>query len=189
MRRLCAALLNTNNVVTAAGSTRRVSSMAAVAVPETNGGEYVVQELSVGELKSKEFTTLPTETNCWIKSSKIWLQPEGEDESTPCQTCEEGHSHLTPCSNVGQPSLLGNQMARALAASAVDPDNPFRWVSHSSQQHDFSDVQSMSVLTSATRVRNPPIFVDRLARQRFKDTRFCIDFVSISKRTQQAKNK
>ena len=45
--------------------------MATEAVPETNGGKYVVQELPISELKSNEFTILPNKTNYWINSSKI----------------------------------------------------------------------------------------------------------------------
>ena len=134
--------------------------MATGAVPETNGGNCAVQELPVSELKCKEFKILPNKTNSWVRSDKIWLQPEDEDHSL-CQTGEEGHSHIEPCSNGGQQSqhsLLGHQMACALVASAVDPDNPFRWASYSSQGQAATGVQSMSVLT--TGVRSPPIFVD-----------------------------
>ena len=161
-----------NEVVTAAGSATRVSSMAAGAVPETNGGKPVMQELPVSELKTKEFTIMPNETNYWLNSNKIWMQPKDEDDSL-CQTCETEHSQITPCSSGGQHSLLGHQMACALAVSAVEPDKPFRWASYSSQELATSGAaQSMSVLVAGTRtgVRSPPIFMDRAAR---KDTRFC----------------
>ena len=140
--------------------------MATGAVPETNGGKYVVQELPVpvSELKSMEFTIMPNKTKYWLKISKIWMQPEDEDDSL-CQTCEVEHSQIVLCSDGGQHSLLGHQMACALAVSAVDPDNPFRWASYSSQELATTGVQSMSVLT--TGVRSPPIFVDRATR---KDT-------------------
>ena len=146
--------------------------MAAGAVPETNGGKPVLQELPVSELKTKEFTIMPNETNYWLNSSKIWMQPKDEDDSL-CQTCETEHSQITPCSSGDQHSLLGHQMACALAVSAVEPDKPFRWASYSSQELATSGAaQSMSVLVTGTRtgVRSPPIFMDRAAR---KDTRFC----------------
>ena len=93
-----------------------------------------------------------------------------------CQTCETEHSQITLCSNRGQHSLLGHQMACALAVSAVEADKPFRWVSYSSQELATSGVQSMSVLVTGTYtrtcVRSLPIFMDRAARNS-KDTRFC----------------
>ena len=89
-----------------------------------------------------------------------------------CQTCETEHSQITLCSNGGQHSLLGHQMACALAVSAVEPDKSFRCASYSSQELATSGAQSMSVLVTGTRtgVRSPPIFMDRAAR---KETRFC----------------
>ena len=122
-----------NDVVTAAGSVTRVLSMATGAVPETQGGKPVLQELPVTELKMKEFTIMPNKTTHWLNSNKIWMQPEDEDASL-CQVCEQEHSQIEPCSNGGQHSLLGHQMACALAVSAVETDRPFRWASYSSQE-------------------------------------------------------
>ena len=79
-----------NDVVTAAGSATRVLSMATGAVPETNGGKPVLQELPVSELKTKEFIIMPNKTTHWLNSNKIWMQPEDEDASY-CQVCEQEH--------------------------------------------------------------------------------------------------
>ena len=61
-----------NDVVTAAGSAKRVSSMTAGATrvssmatgasPEANGGEYVVKELPASDIKSQDFTLVPNKT-------------------------------------------------------------------------------------------------------------------------------
>ena len=124
-----------NDVVTAAGSATRVLSMAtgARAVPETQGGKPVLQEIPVSDLKMKEFTIMPNKTTHWLNSNKIWMQPEDEDASL-CQVCEQEHSQIEPCSNGSQHSLLGHQMACALAVSAVETDKAFRWASYSSQK-------------------------------------------------------
>ena len=155
-----------------AGATR-VSSMATGASPEANGGEYVVKELPASDIKSQDFTLVPNKTQYWMKNNKIWLQPADED-TTLCQNCDEGHSHIRPCNDGGQPSLLGQQMASALAASSVDPNNPFKWISYTSQVQASQDMQSNSVLATGTRVGSHPIFImDRRARNQAQDTRFC----------------
>lgn len=133
-----------NDVVTAAGNAKpvssmstgakRVSIMAMGASPEANGDEYVLKELAVSEIESRDFNVAPNKTNYWIKNKKIWLQPEGE-EGTLCQHCDEGHSTITPCSDGGQHLLLSQQMALALAASSQDPNNPLKWASYASQVH------------------------------------------------------
>ena len=162
-----------NDVVTAAGNAKpvssmatgatRVSSMATGTFPEANGGEYVVNELTASEI-SQGFKLVPTKTQHWLKNNKIWLQPEDEDTSL-CQNCEEGHSHITPCNDGGQHSLLGQQ---------IDSNNLFNWVSYATQKQASQDVQSNSVLATGTRVGSPPFFVvDRRARRRAQDARFC----------------
>ena len=117
-----------NVVVPAAGSAKRVSSMstgakrvssmATGASPEANGGEYVVKELPASDIKSQDFMLVPNKTQYWIKNNKIWLQPEDED-GTLCQHCDEGHSHITPCSDGGQHSLLSQQMASAVCTGCL----------------------------------------------------------------------
>ena len=72
--------------------------MATGASHEDNGGEYVLKELAVSEIESKDFKLAPNKTNYWLKNNKIWLQPEGEGENL-CQHCDEGHLHITPCSD------------------------------------------------------------------------------------------
>ena len=164
-----------NNVVTAAGNAKPVSSMptgakrvtimATGASPEANGDEYVLKELAVSEIESRDFKLAPNKTNYWIKNNKIWLQPDGE-EDTLCQHCDEGHSTITPCSDGGQHSLLSQQMVLALAASSQDPSNPLKWASYASQVQATPDVQESSVLATGTRVGSPPVyFMDRRARK------------------------
>ena len=106
-----------NDVVTAAGNAKPVSSMstgatresvmATGASPEAHGDEYVLKELTVSEMESGDLHLAPNKTKFWIKNNKIWLQPEG-GEDTLCQNCNEGHSIITPCSDGGQHSLLLN---------------------------------------------------------------------------------
>ena len=63
----------------------------------------------------------------------LWLQPEHDGE-TMCSVCEEGHSTITPCENVGgSHSELTKSMGIELTASAVETDRPFRWVSYEMQ--------------------------------------------------------
>ena len=144
---------------------KRVSIMATGASPEADGGEYVLKELSVSEIKSKDFTLIPNKTNYWLKNNKTWLQPEDEDEAL-CQHCDEGHSHITPCSDGGQHSLLSQQMASALAASSRDPNDPLKWAPYASQMQATPDVQASSVLATGTRAGSTPMYaMDRRARK------------------------
>ena len=69
----------------------------------------------------------------WINSNKMWLQPEGETDSL----CDEGHSQIEPCEDGGCHSMLPYTMACELAASAVETERKFRWVTYGTQvQHD-----------------------------------------------------
>ena len=166
-----------NDVVTAAGNAKpvssmatgatRVSTMATGASPEANGGECVLKSLPASEIKSQDFVLVPNKTNYWMKNNNVWLQawPENENE-TLCQNCDDGQSHIAPCSDGGQHLLLSQQIASALASSSKDPENPLQWASYASQMKAAQDVQANSVLTTGTRVGSPPIFVvDRRSRK------------------------
>ena len=161
-----------NDVVTAAGNAnpvssmstgaKRVSIMATGASPNDTGlhatMEYVCKELAVSQIQPEEFKLVPNETNYGLQTNNIWLQPEGEEESL-CQNCDEGHSHITPCSDGGQHSSLSQQMASALAASSRYPNVPLKWSSCASQVRATQDVQESQVLA-------PPVYrMDRWARK------------------------
>ena len=138
---------------------KRVSSMATGASP------YTCKELAVSEIEPEKFTLAPNETSFWIQNNKIWLQPEGEEDSL-CQNCDEGHSHITPCSDGGQHSSLSQQMASALAASSRDPNVPLKWASYKSQMQATREIRESQVLATGTRVGSPPMYrMDRMARK------------------------
>ena len=143
--------------------------MATGASPNDTGlhatMEYVCKELAISQIQPEEFKLAPNKTNYWLQNNKIWLQPEGEGESL-CQNCDEGHSHITPCSDGGQHSLLSQQMASALAASSRDPNVPLKWASYASQVRATRDGQGSSVLATGTRAGSPPVYhMDRWARK------------------------
>ena len=113
-----------------------VSTMATRAVPPTNGGKHVLKEMQLCEISETKFTIMPNETQHWMNSNKMWLQPEGEADSL-CLMCNEGHSQFEPCEDGGCHSMLPHTMACELAASAVETERKFRWVPYRTQvQHD-----------------------------------------------------
>ena len=75
-----------------------------------------------------------------MKNNKIWLQPEGDDD-TFCKNCHEGHSVITPCSDGGQHVLLLKDMVSDLAISSTHPDVPLKWASHTTQVQATQAVQ------------------------------------------------
>jgi hypothetical protein len=144
---------------------KKVSIMATGATPGGSGDKYVLEELPVSAIKQGNFHLVPNETNYWILNNKVWLQPENEQD-TMCQNCDEGHSHLAPCSDGGQHSLLSHHMASTLAASSKDPNPPLRWASYKAQLAATLDVNESSVLAVGTRVGSPPVYyMDRRARK------------------------
>ena len=90
-----------------------------------------------------------------MKNNKIWLQPEGDDD-TLCKNCYEGHSVITPCSDGGQYYFLLKQMVSDLAISSQHPDVPLKWASYATQVQATQAVQESSVLATGTRVGSPP---------------------------------
>jgi len=145
---------------------KRVSVMATGASPEAHGDEYVLKELTASEMGSEDLHLAPNKTQCWMKNNKIWLQPEG-DEDTLCQNCGEEHSIITPCSDGGQHQLLLKNMISDLATSSKHPDVPLRWASYVSQVQASQDVQDSSVLATGTRVVGSPpkYYADRRTRK------------------------
>ena len=145
---------------------KRVSIMATGASPEAHGDEYVLKELTASEMESEDLHLAPNKTQCWMKNNKIWLQPEG-DEDTLCQNCGEEHSIITPCSDGGQHQLLLKNMISDLATSSKHPDVPLRWASYVSQVQASQDVQDSSVLATGTRVVGSPpkYYADRRTRK------------------------
>ena len=128
-----------NDVVTAAGNAKPVSSMSTWATrvsvmatggsPEAHGDECVLKELTVSEMESGDLHLAPNRTKFWIKNNKIWLKPEGGEE-TLCQNCNEGHSIITPGSDGGQHSSLLKKMVSDLATSSRHPSVPLKWASY-----------------------------------------------------------
>ena len=144
---------------------KRVSVMATGASPEAHGGEYSLQELTVSEMESGDLHLAPNKTQFWMKNNKIWLQPEGDDD-TVCKNCHEGHSVITPCNDGGQHFLLLKNMVSDLAVSSTHPDVPLKWASHATQVQATQEVQERSVLATGTRVGNPPkYYADRKTRK------------------------
>ena len=131
----------------------------------TGASPHTCKELAVSEIEPARFTLAPNETQFWLQNNKIWLQPEGEGDSL-CQNCDEGHSHITPCSDGGQHSSLSQQMASALAASSRDPNVPLKWASYMSQMQATREIRESQVLATGTRVGSPPMYrMDRMARK------------------------
>ena len=147
--------------------------MATGALPQTNGGKQVHQQMQVSDVADTKFVIMPNETKHWVNSSRIWLQPEDEEDSL-CATCDEAHSQITPCEKGGCHSMLTHDMANAMAVSAVESGRPFQWMAYLTQHQFAANVKSNAVLATATRQRAPPIYVNRPAtRAAEKETQFC----------------
>ena len=152
---------------------KAVATMATGALPQTNGGKQVHQEMQVGDVAGTKFVIMPNETKHWVNSSRIWLQPEDEEDSL-CATCDEAHSQITPCEKGGCHSMLTHDMANAMAVSAVESGRPFQWMPYLTQHQFDNNVNSNAVLVTPTRQRAPPIYVQRPATQAAaRETRFC----------------
>jgi hypothetical protein len=136
-----------NKLGAAPDSATKVAVNTTGAVPETNGGQQVLKELQMADVKDRGFSLVPNKTTWWIKNNKTWLQPANDGESL-CQNCEEGHSHITKCSDGGCHSKLTHEMACALATSAVETAQPFTWLPYETQTRQAN---SLSVLVTGTR--------------------------------------
>ena len=133
-------------------SKQRVTSMATKAVPETNGGKPVLQEVQPSDITGQKFNLIPNNTGYWVCNNKVWLQPE-DDNDLMCTNCNEGHSIIQPCKNGAQHSGLIHQMALEMSASAVEEQRPFKWMSYGTQvQKEAVDanVCPLFILSSAT---------------------------------------
>ena len=152
---------------------KAVATMATGALTQTNGGKQVHQQMQVSDVTDTQFVIMPNETKNWANSSRIWLQPEDEDDSL-CATCDETHSQITPCKKGGCHSMLTHEMANAMAVPAVESGRPFQWMAYLMQHQFATDVQSNAVLVTATRQqRAPSIFVNRPTTKTAMETRFC----------------
>ena len=129
-------------------------------------------EMQEDEGTEKKFTIMPNTTNGWINSNKVWMQPD-DDADLLCGACDEEHSHIKPCQDGGNHSLLLHEMACALDVSAVERDKPFRWMANETQSKLATKVQSNSVLAIGTRKGSPPMFVQLPSVRPKGDTRFC----------------
>ena len=58
-----------------------VATMATGAVPNTNGGKHVKQEMQLTDISEKNFTIMPNGTAGWVNSNEMWLQPDDETDS------------------------------------------------------------------------------------------------------------
>ena len=158
-----------------AGKATPVATMATATLPQTNGGKQVHQEMQVGDVKDRNFVIMPNETENWVKSSQIWLQPEDEGDSL-CTKCDATHSQIVPCADRSCHSMLLHEMASAMAVSAVESGRPFQWMAYKTQQQFATDVNSNAVLVTATRDRAPPIYKSRpatRAQAAQMETRIC----------------
>ena len=151
-----------------------VATMATGMIPNTNGGKPVVLEMQPKDVADQKFAIPRNETGWWIKSNKMWMQPE--DDNGLCQNCSAAHSQVRSCADGGSHPMLLHQMACEMATSAVEHTSPFRWVSQETQQTIATEVKSNAVLVNATRETRdcaPPIYKSRPATRAEMETRFC----------------
>ena len=52
-----------------------VSINATATIPHTNGGQQVLIKVHQHDVKDKKFTILPNNTESWMNSNKIWMEP------------------------------------------------------------------------------------------------------------------
>ena len=146
------------------------ASMATKAILETNGGKPVLQEVQPSEITGQRFNLIPNDTGYWMCNNKVWLQPEDDNEQM-CTSCNECHSIIQPCKNGAHHSGLIHQMALEMSASAVEEQQPFRWMLYGTQvQKDAVDATVH--LATATRA-SLPVFTRVRPATRAVDTRFC----------------
>ena len=145
-----------------------VSVNAAAVIPHTNGGKQVLTEIQQQDVKDKNFTILPNDTEYWMNSNKIWMEPK-DDADSLCSNCNESHATITPCLDGQNHSMLLHQMAVDMATSAVERDKPCRWMSYETQKKIASNTE----LPMATRQRCNTIVVERPATRPKGDIRFC----------------
>jgi len=145
-----------------------VSVNAAAVIPHTNGGKQVLTEIQQHDVKDKNFTILPNDTEYWMNSNKMWMEPE-DDADSLCSNCNESHATITPCLDGQNHSMLLHQMAVDMATSAVERDKPCGWMSHATQKQIAANTE----LPVATRQRCNTIVVERPATRPKGDIRFC----------------
>ena len=92
-----------------------------------------------------------------------------DDADSLCSNCDESHSTITPCLGGDSHSILLHQMACAMATSAVERDNPCRWMTYATQKKIAAETD----LPTGTRQRCGAIVVERPATRPKGDIRFC----------------
>ena len=110
----------------------------------------VIKELARQDLTGLTTTLVPNKGTFWLNDSKIWLQPQ-TDEQSPCTNCGDRHSLIAPCkSGGGHHSILYTTMESDLNTSGIDKDRPFKWVSYKTQIGADANVTGTRVDVNAT---------------------------------------